>query len=157
MTTIPQEQQTIPVQIHQAEGLIVLAAPMPGMEPEDISVCIQGERVIIRGDYRGSRQDKPGVILSEWTVGPYYREVVLPEPVHGALANATYGNGVLVLSMPRLEPECQVGVTEFRLESLTDTRGQHIGHTGSEVTPTTTEEQRQKKEQTIRQAKHTSA
>src|SRR5262245_17809821 len=69
------QQQTIPVQVHKAADLIVLAAPMPGLEPEDISVYISGERVTIRGDYRGSRQDQPEVLISEWTIGPYYREV----------------------------------------------------------------------------------
>lgn len=128
-------QQNIPVQMHQADGLIVLAAPMPGMEPENISVRIHGDHVTIHGDYRGSRQHHPQVIISEWTMGPYYREVVLPEAVDGGLTNATYGNGVLVLSMPCSPGEAQGEATEFRLERITDTRGQRVGHTGSGMTP----------------------
>jgi Hsp20/alpha crystallin family len=88
------------LQVHQADGRLVLAAPMPGLEAEDISVIISGNRVTLRGEYRGSRQNQPEILISEWTMGPYYREVVLPQPVDGALTNATYGNGVLVLSMP---------------------------------------------------------
>jgi HSP20 family protein len=151
--TATSQQQTIPVQIHQASDLIVLAAPMPGLEPEDIAVCISGERVTIRGDYRGSRQDQPEVLISEWTIGPYYREVVLPEAVNGELTNATYGNGVLVLSMPRLKPEQQGGVTEFRLQAVQNTRGQYISHTGAELTPTTTRTRRRQKAHTTRQIK----
>jgi HSP20 family protein len=99
-----QPQQTIPVQMHQTSDLLVLAAPMPELEPADITVAISGDRLIVCGEYRGSRHAQPEALLSEWTIGPYYREVTLPQPVHGDLTNATYGNGVLVLSMPKLAP-----------------------------------------------------
>ena len=140
-------QQTVPIQLHQTDDRLVLAAPMPGLGPEDISVSISGDRVTIRGTYRGSRQDQPEALLSEWTMGPYYRELVLPQPVHGALTNATYGNGVLVLSMPKLAPGTQGGHMEFRLETIADTRGQRIGHTGSDIKPTTAQARRRRRTQ----------
>lgn len=75
---------------------------------------------------------------SEWTVGPYYRELVLPQPVNGALTNATYGNGVLVLSMPKLAPGTQGTEAELRLAPLKDARGQRRSHTGADIQPATT-------------------
>jgi HSP20 family protein len=132
------------VQIHQSDDLIVLAAPMPGLEPQDISVVITGNNVTIHGNYRGSRPDGDDLLLSEWTIGPYFREVVLPQPVNGPLANATYGNGVIVLAMPKMEAGHQGSYTEFRLEVVAATRGQRIGHTGSDMRQTTTEEHRQR-------------
>ena len=148
MTTTAQQPQSIPVQLHQADDRLVLAAPMPGLEPQDISVVISGDRVTVRGEYRGSRQDQPETLISEWTIGPYYRDLVLPQPVNGVLTNATYGNGVLVLSMPTLEPGKQGGYMEIRLEPTTGARGQHVGHTGSDIQPTTTRERKQRTEQT---------
>jgi HSP20 family protein len=147
MTTASQQPQTIPVQIHQSGDRIVLAAPMPGLEPQDITVIIAADRVTVRGEYRGSRQDAPEVIVSEWTIGPYYREIVLPQPVNGPMTNATYGNGVLALSMPKLEQGAQSGYTEFQLEVVEATRGQRVGHIGSDMRPTTTQEHRQRVEQ----------
>jgi HSP20 family molecular chaperone IbpA len=38
MTTGLQQPQTVPVQMHQTHDLLVLAAPMPGLEPEDITI-----------------------------------------------------------------------------------------------------------------------
>lgn len=108
--TVP-SQQTVPVQLHQADDRLVLATPLPGLEPQDIAVAISGDRLTIRGAYRGSRQEQPETLVSEWTMGPYYREITLPQPVNGVLTNATYGNGVLVLSMPTLEPG-QQGATQ---------------------------------------------
>src|ERR671922_1418062 len=94
MTTAQSQQQSVPVQIHQAEDRLVLAAPMPGLEPEDISVAVAGDRVTIPGEYRGFPQEQGDLLVSEWTIGPYYRDIVLPQPVDGALTNASYGNGV---------------------------------------------------------------
>jgi hypothetical protein len=70
---------------------------------------------------------------------PYYREVSPPQLVDGALTNATSGNGVLVLSMPKLAPGAQGRNTEFRLQALTDTRDQRVGHTGAYIEPTSTQ------------------
>jgi HSP20 family molecular chaperone IbpA len=134
------------VQLHQSDTLIVLAAPMPGLEPQDISVSIAGDKVTIQGNYRGSRQEKDEVLVSEWTMGPYEREVVLPQPVNGPLTNATYGNGVLVLAMPKAEKEREDRHAAFRIEVVQATLGQRIGHTGSELRPTTTEEHRRRME-----------
>jgi len=137
--------------MHQTPDLLVLAAPMPGLEPEDITVTVSSDHLTISGEYRGSRHNQPEVLLAEWTVGPYYREVILPQLVDGELANATYGNGVLVLSMPKLAPGAQGSNTEFRLQALTDTRGQRVGHTGAQIKPTTTQARGQHRTQANRQ------
>jgi HSP20 family molecular chaperone IbpA len=138
--TVP-APQTMPVQLHQAGHRLILSAPMPGLEPQDIAVRISGANVTIRGDYRGSRYDQPEILVSEWTIGPYERDIHLPQPVNGLLTNATYGNGVLVLAMPTLEPGEAGGDIEFQLEALSGVKGQRIGHTGSDIQPTMTQAQ----------------
>ena len=150
MTPGRQPPQTVPVQLHQTHDLLVLAAPMPGLEPDNITVTIRSDHLTICGDYRGSRHDQPEILLAEWTVGPYYREVILPQCVNGELTNATYGNGVLVLSMPKLASEAQGSDTEFRLQALTDTRGQRVGHTGAQIEPTSTQARSQHRAQAHR-------
>jgi HSP20 family protein len=142
MTKTQPPAQSIPLQIHQNDRYIILAAPMPGLEPQDISVVIAGDRVTISGSYRGSRQEKEDVLLAEWTMGPYAREIILPQSVNGQLTNATYGNGVLVLAMPKAPEEN--GHAEFQIEVVQGTLGQRIGHTGSDLQPMTTEEHRQR-------------
>src|SRR6516164_9566688 len=130
--TIP-TAQPIPVQLHRADYLLVLAAPMPGLEPSDIAVVIEGDRVTIDGTYRGSRHDQPDVLISEWTMGPYHRDIILPQLVNGELTNATYGNGVLVLAMPILPLGTPSEKTELRLDIITGARGQHVRHTGGSL------------------------
>ena len=122
--------QSVPVRIYQTDHDIVLAAPLPGMGPQNIRVSIAGQQVTIWGDERGIRQDDQDLLVEEWAIGPYFREITLPLPVSGRLANASYGNGVLVLAMPKRKPEDQVEKIEFQLEVVEATRGRRIGHVG---------------------------
>ncbi|HEY3304725.1 MAG TPA: Hsp20/alpha crystallin family protein [Candidatus Binatia bacterium] len=140
------ETQTIPVRIYNADEHIVLAAPLPGLEPENISVTIAGNKVEIKGEERGPGQHRRDVILDEWTIGPYYRKVSLPEAVDGRLTNATYGNGVLVLSMPKQKKDNPAAGVNFQLHPIEATRGERIGHAGMDVHPTASSEHEKKHE-----------
>ena len=129
------QAQTIPVRIYEAEEQLILAAPLPGLDPENISVTFAGNKVAIKGKERGPGQHRRDVIMDEWTIGPYYREVTLPEPVDGNLTNATYGNGVLVLSMPKRHgAEAALGAS-FHLHPVGAMHGERIGHTGTDIHP----------------------
>ena len=95
----------VPVRMYQTDDHLVVAAPMPGLEPEYIAIVIKVAPVqlTLLGDEREPRQHELDLLLAEWSIGPYCRELDLPYPVSGPLSNATYGNGVLVVSMPRLK------------------------------------------------------
>jgi HSP20 family protein len=142
--SMEREAQTVPVRVYQSDEHLMLAAPMPGLEPGDISVDVCGTAVTIRGDERGTGQHQRDLILAEWAIGPYYREVSLPQPVDGSLTNATYGNGVLVLSMPKLKAG-QTGMgANFKLRPIEATRGERVGHAGKEILPKTSLEHEKK-------------
>ncbi len=123
-----QPDRAVPVRLYEDDNRIMLATPMPGLQAENISVSIDGNRVTVHGEQRGPAQDEPRLLVDEWTPGPYHREVDLPHPVDGALTNATYGNGVLVVTMPKSE---RGSATRFQLDVTESTRGSHIRHTGS--------------------------
>ncbi|HTM10895.1 MAG TPA: Hsp20/alpha crystallin family protein [Verrucomicrobiae bacterium] len=129
------QAQTIPVRIYRGDEHIMLAAPLPGLEPENIWITISGEKVCIQGDERGPGQRGRDMIVDEWTIGPYYREVKLPEAVDGPLTNATYGNGVLVLSMPKSKEARPNSEASFKLHPIEATHGERIGHTGMDIHP----------------------
>jgi HSP20 family molecular chaperone IbpA len=129
------DSQTIPVRIYDRDKHIILAAPLPGLEAENISVVVGGDRVVISGEERGPRQHGPDVVLAEWSIGPYYREISLHQAVKGPLTNATYGNGVLVLSMPKGDQSEVETEANFKLHPISATRGEWIGHIGSEIQP----------------------
>jgi HSP20 family protein len=130
--------QTLPVRVYQSDGRIMVAAPLPGLEALDISVSVSGKTVTIRGEQRGPRQDARDLSVEEWAIGPYERVLELQQPVIASLTNATYGNGVLVLALPKAEAGQGGGETEFHLEVVEATRGAHVGHTGRDLRETTT-------------------
>jgi HSP20 family protein len=152
----PQQEQIVPVRVYQSGERLMAIMPLPGLEPPDISVTVRGDQVVVRGEYRGPHQQDLDLLIAEWAIGPYHRELHLPQAVDGARTNATYGNGVLVLVMPRLAQGERPQDTEFRLEVLAAARGAHVGHTGHDLHQTTMAEHRQRQEQ-AEQAAHASA
>jgi HSP20 family protein len=128
------EPQTIPVRISETDDIILLAAPMPGLEPQNISVSIADRIVRVKGEERGPRQHELDLKIAEWRIGPYFREISLDQPLNGTMTNATYGNGVLVLSIPKAKSG-NGSNAEFQLKAIEPTRGERIGYTGSEIRP----------------------
>jgi HSP20 family protein len=92
--------QHIPIKMYRTSERLVIAVPMPGLEPEDILVKVTESSVVMQGDIRGLLKDVKELLIDEWSVGSYYREVPLPNSVDGEHANVTYGNGVLVVNLP---------------------------------------------------------
>jgi HSP20 family molecular chaperone IbpA len=146
--TLP--MQTLPVRIYETERRIMVVTPMPGLEPGDIEVTIDADHVTLHGRARGPHQHEVALLVSEWSVGPYHRDLRLPVPVSAELANATYDNGVVVLCLPKVAPGGVPGRAEIRLDAIESTRGEHVGHVGREVIPTSTREHRAGKHKTVR-------
>ena len=126
--------QDIPVRLSQSASRLLLVTPMPGIKPSDILVTIDDRTLKISGQQTGPGQEEKDLLMEEWTMGPYYREVELPEAVDGELTNATFGNGVLILAMPKAAEEIHQLVT-FKLEAIDAARGARVGHQGADINP----------------------
>jgi HSP20 family protein len=120
--------QRIPVKIYRSHEHLTVAALMPGFEPEDILVEVteQGQ-LILHGDMRATLKDIKEVLLDEWDVGEYHRELALPEPVDGEHANVTYGNGVLVVALLLSE---EIQPARITLEKTATAHGEYRGNLG---------------------------
>jgi HSP20 family protein len=122
------KHQHIPVKMYRTAERVMIAAPMPGMEPVDIVVEVTLEgRLILHGAMRGLLKEVKELLVDEWSVGSYYRELDLPEAVDAARANVTYGNGVLLVTLPISTRTVAARVT---LERITPTHGEHQGNAG---------------------------
>src|SRR5260370_16905466 len=98
------KQQHIPVKVYRTDERLMIAAPMAGLEPENIVVEVTAEgRLILHGNLRGMLKEVKELLLDEWSVGVYHRELALPVPVNATCANATYGNGVLAVTLPIIQ------------------------------------------------------
>lgn len=127
------EMQEIPVKVYRTDERVVIAVPMPGLEPQDIGVTVEeGGRLRLQGELRGTLKDEKEVLIDEWTPGPYFRELQLPDEVDGPHANLTYNNGVLVVVLPVSE---QTTPAQLEMETVTATHGARVGHTGRDAKP----------------------
>ena len=122
------KHQHIPVKMYRTTERIMIAAPMPGMEPIDIVVEVTPQgRLILHGDMRALLKEVKELLVDEWSVGVYHRELDLPEAVDAEQANVTYGNGVLLVTLPVSTRTVAARVT---LARITPTHGEHKGHAG---------------------------
>jgi HSP20 family protein len=120
--------QRVPVKMYRSADRLMVAAPMPGMEPEDIFVQVTEEgHLILQGEMRGLLKDVKELLIDEWSVGVYSRDIVLPDPVNGEEANITYGNGVIVAALPI---STQVIPATLALDKVGVARGEYTGNTG---------------------------
>src|SRR5437763_16167549 len=123
------EPVNLPVKMYQTAERLAVAAPMPGLEPADITVRITAEGTLeLRGNRRGPRQDDMDMLLDEWSVGPYERTLSLPCGVDGELADVTYGNGVLVVALPKA---AQNRPATLSREDIGLARVQRVGRRGT--------------------------
>ena len=121
------KQQHIPVKVYRTDDRLMIAAPMAGLEPENILVEVTNDnRIILHGDERALLKEVKELLLDEWSVGVYHRELVLPVPVNAVCANVTYGNGVMV-TLPISD---QTSPARLALERVTPTHGEHRGNAG---------------------------
>lgn len=93
--------QSIPLNIFEGDDELVIVAPVPGIEADDLEISVLGDDLRLRAAERGPGQERRTYLLREWSYGPYERRVRLPYPVDADAANASLGNGVLVLTLPR--------------------------------------------------------
>ena len=97
---------------------------MPGLGPEDITVEITADGyLVINGRLRGAlkKETEKELLVDEWSVGPYHRNLRLSLPVDGTGAIATFGNGVLVVVTPVAEA---TGPATVKLERIGPARGE---------------------------------
>ena len=125
------QAQHIPINVYETEEDIVLVAPMPGVEAENIDIQVLGRTVTLRASLRGHGQTDRKYLLHEWTYGPYERSITLPVDVDAQHANASHGNGVLVLSLPRTARTRAVRVP---LKQVSGAEAKHQGHSGHHTT-----------------------
>ncbi len=120
--------QEIPVKVYKTDDRLMVVAPMPGLEPENIAIEVSTDgHLILYGELRGMLKEVKELLIDEWSVGVYHRELELPAPVNGESANVTYGNGVVTVTLPISD---QIVPTRLTLERIAPTHGERRGNAG---------------------------
>jgi HSP20 family protein len=83
---------------------LVISAELPGLEQEDVDISIENNTLVLRGERKRKMEfaEKDAYRL-ERTFGAFTRSFTLPRTVDSARISASYKNGVLELTLPKLE------------------------------------------------------
>ncbi|WP_247000722.1 Hsp20/alpha crystallin family protein [Halosolutus gelatinilyticus] len=83
----------------------VAVVDVPGYEHDDIDLHLAGDQLAIEGERdQEVEESEDRFIRRERTSQSFSRRLQLPEPVDADGASATLNNGVLTITLPKLEP-----------------------------------------------------
>ena len=89
------------IDVTEREGQLQVHAELPGLKPEDVTVEINNDNLIIRGERKYEREHQIGrAYRSERQYGQFYREIALPEGTNTDQTKANFRDGILEISIP---------------------------------------------------------
>lgn len=92
------------VDVYQTADSVVLQAPIAGVKPEDLEISITDEVINIKGERRQVEEtSQDNYFTQECYWGAFSRSFILPAVVASEKAEATLKNGILTITIPKME------------------------------------------------------
>jgi HSP20 family molecular chaperone IbpA len=101
--TMPGRVFTPAVDIFATDREITLLADMPGVKAEDLNIDLRDDTLTLTGAVPTFEGPEETDILIEYEVGTYYRQFSLSEVIDQAKIDAQLTDGVLRLTLPKVE------------------------------------------------------
>ena len=100
----PFEGKSPKVDVLDREKEVVVRAELPGVTRDDLEVTVTDSTVTLKAQTEHEEKKEEGeYVRREMSYGKYQRTLELPHTVDEARARATFNDGVLELTLPRLE------------------------------------------------------
>ncbi|MBF2057646.1 MAG: Hsp20/alpha crystallin family protein [Cyanobacterium sp. T60_A2020_053] len=94
----------IPLELFDNGDSLILKAVIPGIDKKNIDITVTRQGVRIVGEYHQKQEDKQhNYYLSEFNYGKFERQISLPTPVKNDDVIAHYEDGILTLTLPKVE------------------------------------------------------
>jgi HSP20 family protein len=95
------------VDVVETDKDVVVKAELPGVDPKDVVLSVQGGVLIVRGEKKEEKEEKNKEYHRvERFFGQFYREVPLPAGTDPDKITATSAQGVIIVTIPK-KPEIQ--------------------------------------------------
>jgi HSP20 family protein len=95
---------TLALDVFESDDDVTVRASIPGIKPEDIDISITGDVLSIKGAASEEKEEKTGNYhLRERRFGAFQRAISLPTSINADKAEAEFENGVLTLTLPKVE------------------------------------------------------
>ncbi len=93
-----------PVDIFEKQDQLVIRAEVPGLNREDMDVRIENGVLTLRGERKHEAEvDENNAFRIERSYGAFTRSFSLPRTVDASKITAAYKDGVLEVSVPKME------------------------------------------------------
>lgn len=92
------------IDVVDRDNEIVVRAEVPGVEKKDLDVSVSNNAVTIKGSTRHEEKEEKGdYYRHEISAGSFSRSVALPADVDGSKVKASFKDGILELTLPKVE------------------------------------------------------
>ena len=92
----------LPVDAYATENDLVITASIPGVDPKEVQITIEGDTLTIKGEIKPPLENV-NYLLQERHFGPFQRQLQINIPVQADKAEATFDKGILTLTIPKAE------------------------------------------------------
>jgi HSP20 family protein len=93
---------TLPLDVYSTANELVVQAAVPGLDPEDVEITIEGETLSIKGETKAPLENVE-YHIQERRYGPFGRTLTLNVPVQAEQSEAVFEKGILTLTIPKAE------------------------------------------------------
>lgn len=102
--TAPFEGRMPHVDVIDRDAEILVKAELPGVEKKDLDISVTRNAVTIKGTTsHESKEEEGNYYRCELSRGSYARTLILPSDVDEDKAKASFKNGILELTLPKIE------------------------------------------------------
>ena len=93
------------VNVYEYDDKIGIVAEIPGLDKKNVTVDVEEQILTISGDKHGLEDDGGKCITRELKQSSFKRSFNLGEHLDGDDVSATFKDGMLSISVPKMEPE----------------------------------------------------
>jgi HSP20 family protein len=93
----------MPMDAFERDGVYTLRFDLPGVEPDHVDVTVENNILTVTAERKWEETEGATWLLRERPTGTHRREVRLGDRLDSTGVNATYDNGVLVVTIPMRE------------------------------------------------------
>ena len=92
------------VDVYETKDALMVVAELPGLDEKDIHLSIIGDVLSVRGERQWNQEVKQeSYYRGERWYGKFERSLPLPMPVQADKVTAKYRDGVLTITLPKVE------------------------------------------------------
>jgi HSP20 family protein len=99
-------------------GEFVVSVELPGVDPDQLTVAVEGRELVIAGERRREREEGRVYQLMELEDGPFERRIPLGPDIDAGHGKALYDRGLLTIVFPLAQRRRLAGTVRIQVRRL---------------------------------------